>query len=401
MKKLLIVETEYVGHYLTGYIKYILRALNKKNIQIYLLTSKDAIKRGKGALEILKKEKVNFYIKTIPNVTVLQKNFISLTIYQLKQYFLIKKKFNVLDDHIKFDHVILTSIQRIDKVISILGSPFGSTKFSGIFLGLKFHLNKFKIKSSSTNHFLSRFLFYKLLKIKTLTKILTNDYLLKNYLKDEKWFNNKKVMFLHDPKEFNFTYSRTAALKKLNINSNKYIILVYGAIINSKGIEELLNIYKHDSDNIHCLIVGKQFDDVRRYLKNNPFVKNLKKKNVISTYDEWQDEEKESIFFSAADVIWVGYKNYSFPSGVMYQAACLNKPTILSKEAGFINNLNKKYRIGISCNVNEPLEILNAIKKIKNNKYKLILKKNISQFYQISKPSIWTKKFQNYILNII
>ena len=46
----------------------------------------------------------------------------------------------------------------------------------------------------------------------------------------------------------------------------------------------------------------------------------------------------------------------------MYQAASLNKPTILSKEAGFINNLNRKYRIGISCNVNEPLEILNAIK---------------------------------------
>ena len=401
MKKLLIVETEYVGHYLTGYIKYILRALNKKNIQIYLLTSKDAVKYGKGALEILKKEKVNFYIKTIPSVTVLHKNFISLIIYQLKQYFLIKKKFNVLDNQIKFDHVILTSIQRIDKVISILGSPFGSTKFSGIFLGLKFHQNKFKIKSSSTNHFLSRFLFFKLLKIKTLTKILTNDYLLKNYLKDEKWLNNKKVMFLHDPKEFNFIYSRTNALKKLNINSNKFIILVYGAIIDSKGVEELLNIYKHDSENIHCLIVGKQLDYPGRYLKNNPFIKNLKKNNLISIYDEWQNEERESIFFSAADAIWVGYKNYSFPSGVMYQAACLNKPTILSKQAGFINDLNKKHRIGISCDVNEPLEILKAIKKIKNNKYKLILKKNISKFHQISKSSIWTKKFQDFILKTI
>ena len=27
MKKILIVETEYEGHYLTGYIKYILRSL--------------------------------------------------------------------------------------------------------------------------------------------------------------------------------------------------------------------------------------------------------------------------------------------------------------------------------------------------------------------------------------
>ena len=401
MKKLLIIETEYVGHYLTGYIKYILRAIKKKKIKIYLLLSEETLKYGKGALKILKDEKVSFDIKTLPSVKVHQKNFISLSIYQFKLYFLIKKHFRNLNTQEKFDHVILTSIQRIDKAISFLGSPFGLTKFSGIFLGLKFHLNKFKIKSSSTNHFLSRFLFFKLLKIKTLTKILTNDYLLKNYLKDEKWFNNKKVMFLHDPKEFNFIYSRANALKKLNINSNKFIILVYGAIMDSKGVQELLNIYKHDSENIHCLIVGKQLDNAEKYLKNNPFVKNLKKNNMISIYDEWQNEEKESIFFSAADAIWVGYKNYSFPSGVMYQAACLNKPTILSKQAGFINDLNKKHRIGISCDVNEPLEILKAIKKIKNNKYKLILKKNISQFYQISKPSIWTKKFQNYILNII
>ena len=63
--------------------------------------------------------------------------------------------------YIKFDHVLLTSIQRNRQVISILGSPFGSTKFSGIFLGLKFHLNKYKT-TSSTNYFLSRFLFYKL-----------------------------------------------------------------------------------------------------------------------------------------------------------------------------------------------------------------------------------------------
>ena len=85
----------------------------------------------------------------------------------------------------------------------------------------------------------------------------------------------------------------------------------------------------------------------------------------------------------------------------MYQAACLNKPTILSKQAGFINDLNKKYKIGISCDVNEPVEILKAIKKIKNKKYKFILKKNISKFHQISKSSIWTKKFKDYILDII
>lgn len=401
MKKILIIETEYVGHYLTGYIKYILRALNKKKLQIFLLTSEDAVKYGKGALKILKKEKVNFIIKTIPTVSVLNKNFSSLIFYQFKQYFLIKKKFNMLNNKINFDHVILTSAQRIDKIISIFGSPFGLTRFTCIFLGLKFHLNKFKIKSTSTNHILSKILFHKFLKIKTLTKLFTNDYLLKKYLKNEKWLNEKKVMFLHDPKEFNYFSKRKDALKKLNIKENKFIILVYGAIINSKGVEELLKIYKYENENIHCLIVGKQFDATKIFLKKDPFIKMLRKEKKISIYDGWQSEKKESIFFSAADAIWVGYKNYSFPSGVLYQAVSLKKPSIVSLEGGFINDLNKKHKIGISCDINQPLEILKAVKKIKNNKQKSIIIKNINKFYLKSKPSIWTKKFQKYILNIV
>ena len=194
---------------------------------------------------------------------VFKKDFVSLTLYQFKLYFLIKKNFESLNKKIKFDHVILTSMQRIDKIISIFGSPFGKIKFSGIFLGLKFHLQNFKIKSKSTNHFLSKLLFNRLLNIKTLTKIITNDYLLKKYLKNNHWKNQKKVFFLHDPKEFNYKFNKNYALKKLNLKKNKFIILVYGAIIDSKGVEELLQIYNYKIRDIHCLIVGKQLDSTK------------------------------------------------------------------------------------------------------------------------------------------
>ena len=56
MKKILIVETYYEGHYLTGYIKYILRSLKQKKFSITLLVSKDTLKYGKGAIKILKQE---------------------------------------------------------------------------------------------------------------------------------------------------------------------------------------------------------------------------------------------------------------------------------------------------------------------------------------------------------
>jgi hypothetical protein len=57
MKKILIIEPEYEGHYLTGYIKYILRSFKNQKVKITLLTSADAKIKAKGALKILKKEK--------------------------------------------------------------------------------------------------------------------------------------------------------------------------------------------------------------------------------------------------------------------------------------------------------------------------------------------------------
>lgn len=400
MKKLLIIETEHDGHYLTGYIKYILRSLKKKNIKVFMLLSDKTLKHGKGALKILKDEGVKYHIETIKLISVNKTDFLSLIINQLKLYFLIKKKFYQINEKFKFDHVILTSIQRIDKIISILGSPFGQTNFSAVFLGLKFHLKNFKIKSKSTNHFLSKLLFNRLLNIKTLSKIIVNDYLLKKFV-DKKFIKNKeKVLFLHDPKEFNFKINNSAALKKLKIPKNKFVILIYGAIIDSKGVEELLDIYRHYDNNVHCLIVGKQFGLVKNFLKENKFIKQLLHEKKISIFDGWQSEKKEAIFFNASNMIWIGYKNYTFPSGVLYQAVALNKPCIISNN-GFINELNKKYKIGYATNINDYKSIINSIEKIKSPENLKILKRNIKKFFKISNPAIWTTKFRNNFLKII
>jgi hypothetical protein len=62
MKRILIIETEYEGHYLTGYIKYILRSFKNQKVSITLLTSVDAKKKASGAIKILKAEKVKFNI---------------------------------------------------------------------------------------------------------------------------------------------------------------------------------------------------------------------------------------------------------------------------------------------------------------------------------------------------
>ena len=93
MKRILIIETEFEGHYLTGYIKYILRSFKKNEVSITLLTSEDAKKKAQGAFEILKKENVKFSVTSIPIKKNTNYRSVALLFAQIKLYFLIKRKF--------------------------------------------------------------------------------------------------------------------------------------------------------------------------------------------------------------------------------------------------------------------------------------------------------------------
>lgn len=399
MKNILIIESEFSGHYLTGYIKYVLRALkDKKKINIILLISDLSLSKGKGALKILKDEKVKFKIKTFRYIYLKNLSKISLINYQFNFYFKIKREFKKLNKIYKFDHIFLNSIQRFDKALSILGSPFGNTKFSGVILGMKFHLQKYKFQYTETSSIISKYLFSKLLNLKYLKFLITNDILLKKYFsKSEKNIKNKLV-FLHDPKEFNYKLSKKKARNLLGLSSKSFIILVYGSIIDSKGIIQLLNIFtKKINLSLQIIIAGEQFDQVKYYLKNK-FVKSLIKNDQVKIISGWQNEYKEAQLFFGADMIWIGYENYPFPSGVLYQSIAAQRPAIISKN-GFIFYLNKIYKVGHLVNIYNPNDIIRKIYEIKYNKKNIKLGKTIKYFRQISKPDNWVNNFKKHIFN--
>ena len=395
MKKILIIETEYEGHYLTGYIKYILRSFKNQKINITLLTSIDAKKKAKGALKILKNEKVKFNIDTIPNLRVNNHSSVQLITNQIKLYFTIKKKFKEINSFVKFDHVLLTSIQKFDKALVFFGSPFQDVYFSGIYLGAKFHLSKYAIFYSSRFNYLSKIFFKKLLKIPSLNNIITNDHLLKKYLQSENWNNSHKLEFLHDPKEFNFSFNKPYSRKKLNIPNKSTLILVYGALIESKGIIELLSIFKDSKLNkdISVVLAGKQFGKVKIFLSNNSFINKLKLENKLFIFNSWISEKKEALLYSAADIVWIGYKNYSYPSGVLYQAIQKSIPPLISND-GIVNNLNKNIKVGYPVNIYDPSNIIKGINYLLKKKNNKMLKKNIFKFLKICTPKKWVSGFK-------
>ena len=395
MKNILILETEYEGHYLTGYIKYILRSFKNNNVRITLLTSHKAKIKAIGAFKILKKENINFSIKIVKNV--INKNYTTLHLFwnQVKFFFLVKKKFKSINSKYRYDYVLVTSIQKFDKALAIFGSPFGNVNFSGIYLDIKFHLESFGISARSRFNNLSSFFFRKLLNISKLENIITNDHLLNSFLIRQKWNNYKKIHFLHDPKEFNFIFKKNYSRKILGLSKQSTIILVYGALIETKGIIELLSIFKNNeiNKNIQVILAGRQLGKIKFFLKNDTFIKKLKLNKKIITFDKWLSEKEESRIFSASDIVWIGYKSYSSPSGVLYQAVNMNLPIIISND-GLIHHLNKKIKIGCSVNIFNSQEIVKAIDYIINKQNLLKLKNNIKKFSKISNVKNWVSDFK-------
>jgi hypothetical protein len=395
MKKILIIETDYEGHYLTGYIKFILRSFKHQRAKIILLTSISAKKNAKGAIKILRSEKVKFHIKIIPDFKITNFTSLSLIAKQIKYYFVIKKKFKELNFIYNFDHIFVTSIEKIDKAIVIFGSPFYNVPFSGIFLGVKFHLYKYGLHFRSRFNYLSKKFFQKLIKIPTLENIITNDHLLAKFVKSENFINYDNVKFLHDPKEFNFDFKKFYSRNKLGLPKKSIIILVYGALVETKGIFELLSIFKSRKldSNVRIILAGKQFGKIKDFLTNDSFINKLKIKKKLFILDNWISEKKEAQLFAATDIVWIGYKNYSHPSGVLYQAVQKSIPSLISND-GIIYNLNKKIKVGFSLNINNSLNIIKAITYLMNSRNKKKYLRNILRFSKISNPTKWVLGFK-------
>ncbi len=399
MKKLLIIETYYEGHYLTGYIKYILRSLKNKNFEITLLTSKKTIKYGKGAIQILNEEKVKFKIisEDFDNYPFFLKG--NLYFQQVINY---NKLINFYKKNLydNYDLICFTSLQRFLIPLCLFGNPFNNIPIIGIFLGAKFHLKYFKIFQPGSFDLIYKILFKILLKKPFIKSVILNDHLLEKFIK--KYYENlsKKILFLHDPKETRFKLNKVKVRKSLNLSKKSKYILLYGALIDSKGLEELFQIIKSNyiGKNIRLIVAGKQFSSTKTFLKSNEVKKLIYEKKII-IFSGWQNEQMEAKLFTATDVIWIAYKNYSYPSGVLYQAASFGLPVILSND-GLINQLNKKYKFGISINIFNINESAKKINKIMNIKNYSNFSKNIKIFYNLTKPNNWVNGFLKLIRNI-
>jgi hypothetical protein len=389
--KILLIELETKGHHISSYIRSIVHNLVNKNKKIILLTTPE-IKKKDYYLYLRKNTKIIFTKKIKQPV---KKDIISLLKYQFNYYKLIKVEYLKIIKTNEIDLIYLNTLDFFDKALAILGSPFGSTKFLGLFLNPKFYDD---YKNNIIKKKIYEYFFNKILKIKNLKEIFLVDPICFNYLNKKKIKNWKKINLLNDLGSGNkikkFRYSQEKCRQILGIEKGHYVILVYGYLRENKALNELFSVINSidHKNRITILLVGKRDNETRDFI-NSRIKTNTNLKNIIINIDKYADDFFEKIVFKASDLTWTGYKKtFNGSSGVFFLSS-LNKRPVITSNHGVIGWYSKKFKIGVSTdlgNKNKLVKILNELIKNKNktqyNFDHVNLKHSFSQFgYNIAK----------------
>ena len=367
----LLIELETKGHHVSSYLRSIVAALKKKEKKIIFLTSK----------EIKKNDYYNFFKKYTKLVFINKisypksKNYISFINFQLQNYRIIKEKFNEIIIKDKVNFVYINTLDFLDKPLSILGSPFGKIKFSGLYLNPKFYVNY----NNYLKYFIKKkiyfYLFKKILNISYLTNVNIVDPLCNKFLLKQKGNHLNKISFINDLGSSNeikkLNYTKNKCRKILNIGQSDYVILVYGYIRKNKSLSELFNVVNHieSRKKIKILIVGKRDKATKEFIKNKLIIDKKLSSKVINI-DKFSDDLFEKIVFKASDLVWTGYtKDFYGSSGVYFLSSVNYRPVICSNH-GSIGWYSNKYKIGYSLDLTNNKKLQNVLSKIINKKKK-------------------------------
>lgn len=373
--KLLLVEPEYRGHHIALHLNLILVEAVARNWEVIVLTKRNLLK-SKAYNLIEKKIKKNIKFFFIRDVNFANyRNYFYLLYIQWINYKSILKSLKKIILSEKPDHIYFVTFDHIDKILSILGFPFKRNFISGMLIYSKIYL-----KNNFIN-FIKKNLFLRLLNFFFIKNIFIVDQSFYSYCNNQ--IKNSKIIYTPDPGKIYYNFSKIESRQKYRLSKNDFVILVYGAIKNSKGIYELLEALNEIKINkIKVIIAGEQTNEMKLFLKNR-ISKSLIENYRLIIDEGFKNYKEEARLFAATDVVWVAYNdNFNGSSAVLYQAGSVKKPVITSNK-GLIGSINDKHKIGVSVDINDKKSIINKIVFMyKNNK---VIKKLALNNFLLSK----------------
>jgi glycosyltransferase involved in cell wall biosynthesis len=226
--------------------------------------------------------------------------------------------------------VVVPYVDYFFYALPFLGSPFGATPWVGITMRASFHHAKVGVKAPRQPlvNAIKAQLFQRAIRTTGMKTLLSIDPTLTEwYESGHAARGGAAVQYLADPFPDAQAAEPQLARDRLGLGGGKHL-LVYGAITERKGIQELVTALSARADAPTLVIAGAQDDETRAFLASA--VSRLTPAPVVM--DRFITAEEELDLFSACDVVWLGYKGHYGMSGVLVQAYRFAKPVIATAD---------------------------------------------------------------------
>jgi len=249
--------------------------------------------------------------------------------------------------------------------------------FSGIYFRPTFHYREFPRYHPSGKERIQqireRIILNRILKNPQLKTIFCLDPFAVKHL--EQMSGSVKVTYLPDPVQLKNTPSITPEQlqQRLEIQSNRKIFLLFGALDGRKGIDQLLEAVALLSNEVCtkiCLVLAGGTHPNEQARIRDQIGKTCANKSVQIVEDyRFIPEAEVPAYFQLADVVLAPYQRHVGMSGILLLAAAAGKP-VLSSNYGLMGELVRRYQLGIaidssssegiakalSCSLNEAAE---------------------------------------------
>jgi glycosyltransferase involved in cell wall biosynthesis len=241
-----------------------------------------------------------------------------------------KHAFDVASRNRQVALVVVPYVDYFFYSLPFTGSPFGATPWVGITMRANFHHAKVGVKAPREPlvNAIKAQLFQRAIRTPGLKTLLTIDPTLTEWCAGHQAGRSAAVQYLADPFPDATATEPLAARQRLGLGAGKHV-LVYGAITERKGIQELVAALaqRTGSDRPTLVVAGAQDDETRAFFSSAGTLS-----PPVVFMDRFITAEEELDLFSACDAVWLGYKGHYGMSGVLVQAYRFGKPVVATAD---------------------------------------------------------------------
>lgn len=360
--RVLIVEPNASGHHMALYMRHVLQKLFDEGCNVSLLTTHSACSHP-GYQLVRNELKGDLHVYYIQEVRPSSSSAtLPLLFDQLRYWLAVQKAFNRAPWTDPPDIVYVPTLDWMAKAVEILGSPFGTIKFTALYMSPKHHRQAMNIGPKGRQDWLYDKLFRSLLTNSKLHRLLVIDEFFYDFCVNKYGQQANIVQYVPDFGELTENQiSKKTCRDDLGISRDSIILLVYGSLTMRKGIKQLLEAAADPriSNRLVILLAGKPDQHITDLLKTQLGMDLIKSRKLITRL-YFHDHSQEYSVFAASDFTWLGYVGFYGSSGVLYQSIHAGLP-IIGMTDGLIGKIIERHSLGITINPNSKESIVNGL----------------------------------------